>query len=993
MAEHHPRRRGRRRRDRRRESPSGLWGSVGRLLGRGVNNAIEIARFGRLSPADSETFEVRERGAHYRLRHYGSGRETEAGPILLVPPLMLTAEIYDVAPDISAVGALRRAGMDPWVVDFGAPEREEGGMERTLDDHVSAVARAIRRTRELTGRDVHVAGYSQGGMFAYQAAAYLKSEGIASVITFGSPVDIHKNAPYLGSDVASRFLRGVAPLVELPLARIEGLPGELTSLGFKMLTPRKELQQIADFLRNLHDRQALARRESRRKFLGGEGFVAWPGPALRKFFDDFIVHNRLVAGGLVVDGRAVTLGDITCPVLCFLGHRDDFARPPSVRAIRDVAPRAEVHEALLLAGHFGLVVGSTSLRDTWPTVAEWIDWREGRGPEPRLLGATDDEQGDGPWHDEPEELIEIEFDYELVTDEVAATVATAWRRLGDRYRDASDTLHGLRHQLPRLWQLERMTGSTRVSPSLALARQAAKNGEDTFFLWKGRAFSYRQANERVDAVVAGLISLGITPGDRVAVLMGVRPSHLSVVTALGRLGAVPLLISPVLSDDAIAETLAAEPVRAIVVDPESLPRIDAEVDASVFVLGGAHDDRAFPAGIVDMEAIDPSGVTLPAWYRPDPGLARDLAMIMARPGLRGASKLSRISNGRWAFSALGVSSAATLTPEDTVYCCLPLHHPSGIMVSVGGALVSGARLALSARFDADALWREARLYGATVVFYTGEMGRRLLERPVTPGERRHAVRLFAGSGMRADVWARLEERFGVGVLELYASTERNLVLANASGKKRGALGRPLPGSAEIALVSYDFEAEALERLGSSGPLRRADVDAPGVVLARVGAHVGGDDVLTDAFVPGDRWLVTGDVLRRDAAGDYWFVDRLSNMVRTPAGPVATPNVEDALYALDEVMVAVAYGATPEGADAEVVVASVTSSEPLDPARVTEKVTTMLEPHERPLVVRRVTAIAMTEGFRPIRARARDGGLDADDAIQTLTWSSARARYG
>lgn len=957
-----------------------------------MNNALEIARFGRLSPADSEAFDVAERGAHFRLRHYGRVGEPEAGPVLLIPPLMLTAEIYDVAPDISAVGALRRAGMDPWVVDFGAPEREEGGMDRTLDDHVAAVARAIRRTRELTGRDVHVAGYSQGGMFAYQAAAYLRSEGIASVITFGSPVDIHKNAPYLGSDVAGRFIRGVAPLIEVPLDRIEGLPGALTSLGFKMLTPRKELQQIADFIRNLHDRQALARRESRRKFLGGEGFVSWPGPALRKFFDDFIVHNRLVAGGLVVDGRTVTLSDITCPILCFVGHRDDFARPPSVRAIRDVAPRAEVHEALLAAGHFGLVVGSTSLRDTWPTVAEWITWREGRGPEPRLLTEPPDDEPDGPWHDEPEELIEIDFDYALVTDEIAATVAAAWKRLGDRYRDASDTLHGLRHQLPRLWQLERMSGTTRVSPSLALSRQAERNGDDTFFLWKGRAFSYGQANERVEAVARGLVSLGITPGDRVAVLMRVRPSHLSIVTALGRIGAVPFLISPALGDDAIGEALASEPVRAIVVDPESLARIDREVDASVFVLGGARDDRDFPEGIVDMETIDPSAMTMPAWYRADPGLARDLAMIMARPGPGGASKLSRISNGRWAFSALGVSSSATLTPEDTVYCCLPLHHPTGIMVSVGGALVSGARLALSAGFDATELWREARLYGATVVFYAGEMGRRLLERPVVAGERRHAVRLFAGSGMRADVWARLEERFGVGVLELYASTERNLVLANASGKKRGALGRPLPGSAEIALVGWDFEVDALERLRPGGPLRRVDVDEPGVVLAKVGDHVSGRDVLTDAFAPGDRWLVTGDVLRRDAAGDYWFVDRLANMVRTAAGPVATPQIEDALYALTEVRLAVAYGATPHGSSTEVVVASVTSAEPLDAERVTEKLTTMLEPHARPLVVRRVASIAMTEGFRPIKARARDHGLEEGDALQTLTWSPTRRRY-
>jgi putative long chain acyl-CoA synthase len=962
---------------------SGTLLSLSRRLRRGVENVVEIARFGRLSPADSEPFTIRDRGEHHRLRHYGplEGRP-DVAPLLLVPPLMLTAEIYDVAPDLSAVGLLRRAGMDPWVVDFGAPEDEEGGMARTLDDHVRSVASALARTRELTGRDVHVAGYSQGGMFAYEAAALAHSEGIASVITFGSPVDIHKNLPNVGSDVARRLLRAVAPVVEMPLDRIEGLPGALTSLGFKMLTPRKELQQVADFVRKLHDRQALAKRESRRRFLGGEGFVSWPGPALRRFFDDFIVHNRLVSGGLVIDGRTVTLRDIRCPVLYFLGHRDDFARPPAVRAILAAAPNAECHEIVLRAGHFGLVVGSTSLRDTWPAVAEWIRWRDDDGPEPRLLKETAE---DGPWHDEPEELFEVDLDVELVTDELSETIKTGWRRLGDAYRDASDTIHGLRHQLPRLWQLERMTGATRVSPSLSLARQARRIGEDTFFLWKGRAFSYREANERVDRVVRGLVTSGVRAGDRVGVLMGVRPSHLSLVTALGRLGAVAMLLSPELTPDALAEALRDETLVALATDPEHLARGCDAFDGAVLLLGGAHDDRKVGDRVVDMERIEPATVTLPGWYRPDPGVARDLALIVARPGPGERPKLSRISNGRWAFSALGVSSAATLTPEDTVYCCLPLHHPSGIMVSVGGALVSGARLALSPRFDPETLWDDARLYGATVVFYAGEMSRALVDAPPKHGERRHPVRLFAGSGMRKDVWERLHERFGVGVLEFYASTERNLVLANASGEKLGALGRRLPGSTDIALVSYDFEREQLRQLG--GRLRRSDVDEPGVVLARVAEHVDGANVLRDVFTSGDRWLVTPDVLRRDRDGDYWFVDRLANMVRTAAGAVATPKVEDALMVLPEVTLAVAYGMPTE--HGQQVVAVLQSNRPLDPARITRQVDAALQRHERPVIIRRVTQVRMTEGFRPIKTELRNEAPGAGDVLQEWAWIGDR----
>jgi putative long chain acyl-CoA synthase len=61
---------------------------------------------------------------------------------------------------------------------------------------VLAVSDAIDRVRELTGRDVHLGGYSQGGMFCYQAAAYRRSEGLSSLITFGSPVDTRLAMPF-----------------------------------------------------------------------------------------------------------------------------------------------------------------------------------------------------------------------------------------------------------------------------------------------------------------------------------------------------------------------------------------------------------------------------------------------------------------------------------------------------------------------------------------------------------------------------------------------------------------------------------------------------------------------------------------------------------------------------------------------------------------------------------------------------------------------------
>ena len=229
---------------------------------------------------------------------------------------MVASEVYDISPELSSVQQMMQAGLDVWLTDFGAPERQEGGMNRTLDDHIRAISQSIDDIMLATGKDVHLLGYSQGGMFCYQVAAYRASRGIASLITFGSPVDIRRNLP-VSSPITERIIDVTRSVLKKPLEAIDGLPGFITATGFKLLSVRKEVQQLTDFVASLHDREKLAARESRRRFLGGEGFVAWPGPAFRTFIDEFIVGNRMASGGFVIEGRTL---------FCGLQRRDRQAR-------------------------------------------------------------------------------------------------------------------------------------------------------------------------------------------------------------------------------------------------------------------------------------------------------------------------------------------------------------------------------------------------------------------------------------------------------------------------------------------------------------------------------------------------------------------------------------------------------------------------------------------------------------------------------------------
>ncbi|HSS00127.1 MAG TPA: AMP-binding protein, partial [Kofleriaceae bacterium] len=498
------------------------------------------------------------------------------------------------------------------------------------------------------------------------------------------------------------------------------------------------------------------------------------------------------------------------------------------------------------------------------------------------------------------------------------------------------------------------------------------------------------------------------------------------VAALSRIGAVAVLLSPATPDELLARALELGEAAILVVDPDAAARARVALTGTILVLGGAGEvpwqpgeRRVLPGGVVDLEAIDPEAVVLPAWYRPDPGRARDLAMVFVSSGKHEPPRAVRITHRRWAFSALGAAAAATLTTRDTVYCCLPLHHPSGTLVATGSALISGARLALASRrptagtaaappgardlfdlpegFVADTFWDEVRRYGVTVVYYAGEMCRRLVDAAPVLGEANHPVRLFAGSGMRRDVWRRVVDRFGpVGVLEMYASTEASMVLANARGKKLGSVGRPLPGSPDVAIAAWSASDDAFVRDGA-GHLVHARLDEPGMLVARLSetaelAHIDPKRLLRDAFTPGDRWFVTGDFFRVDAEGDYWFVDRQRQMIPTRHGLVASTRIEDALYEAPGVALCAA-SSRPEPGDAAhrfpVAALQLRPGAALDLDALSRAVTGLPE-YARPRRLRIVDSLAVTDGFRPIKPALDE--LDLADGPSVLAWDARTQRW-
>lgn len=950
-----------------------------------LQNGLEVARFGGLGERQPSPYDVVDDAAHHRLRHYYPDAGNGGPPALLIPPLMMTSEVWDVAPESSAVTSLYNEGADPWVVDFGSPEQEEGGLERTLTDHVVAVSESIDAVRKATGRDVHVMGYSQGGMFAYQAGAYRRSEGMASIVTFGSPVDLHNQLPFdlpaeTIADLLERFGKIQADL--LP----EGIPSWATKLGFQLMDPINTVRQRIDFAMKLYDREALAPREGMRRFLESEAWIAFPGPALAEVMAQLVAHNRMLRGGFVIDGQTVTLADLTCPILAIVGESDSIAPPPSVRAIRVAAPNADSYQIKVPAGHFGLVVGSRSAEITWPSVTEWLDWSEEEGPLPSLARPLEDPALRKRDSTPTSALDGLRRQAELAVTLGRDMLGDASDLVGDRFGFLGRISNVIGPQIPRMMRLSNLRSETPTSLGRALEERAKEAPDDTFFLFEGRAHSYQAANERVDNIVRGFLECGVRQGQHVGVFMETRPSAVAATVALSRLGAVAVLLRP---DLPIESQLALAPVDHLLTDPERGVAAREAYGKEVLVLGGGGDARTLAEGLRDMEAIDPDEVEVPEGHRPNPGTAGELALILITGDAERQGK-SRITNRRWATSAYGTATACALTPSDTVYCCSPTHHATGIMVCVSGALVSGARLAMTTDFEPEVFWQEVRRYGVNVVFYTGAWCHTLVNAPETRAEHHHPIRLFAGSGMPKGVWKRVMDRFApVQVVEFFASTEGNAVLVNLTGKKAGSVGRQLPGGADLGVATWDLAKRRRVEL-ESGFAQKAKAGEVGLLLSRVDPERGEVEArpLRGVFEPGDAWLDTGDLVRFDNDGDYWLVDAKGDVIPGKDGPITTVTVEDVLTTeLPFVDLAAVYGVPAPEPGVQIPVAAITlrPGEKVDPQALREVVEHRLHPPSRPQVIRILPELPLTSGHRIRKRLLREAGLGSSKAKGERLW--------
>ena len=477
------------------------------------------------------------------------------------------------------------------------------------------------------------------------------------------------------------------------------------------------------------------------------------------------------------------------------------------------------------------------------------------------------------------------------------------------------------------------------------------------------------------------IGEGIRDGDVVCLMMGNCAEYLAIWLGITRIGGTVALINTHLTGEALAHSLRIVAPKHVVLGSEFVAAVGSVRNrlpsgARIWVRGPSAGDAA----PLDAAVGTHSGEPLEEGSFAPPSLD-SRALYIYTSGTTGLPKAANVSHYRlmqWSYWFAGLLDTQ---PIDRMFNCLPLYHSVGGIVATGATLVGGGAVVIRPRFTASGFWRDVRDERCTLFQYIGELCRYLTNSPPTDGERAHQLRIACGNGLRPEVWRVFQQRFGIPrILEYYASTEGNFSLYNCEGEP-GAIGR-IPGflahRLPIAIVRHDAESGEPVR-NSEGFCERCATDEPGEAIgripagsdARVGAFEGYADaaatsqkVLRNVFERGDAWYRTGDLMRRDQRGFFYFVDRVGDTYRWKGENVSTAEVWTAIADSRGVVEGVVYGVAVPGSDGRAGMTALVVTDEFELAALYRDVAERLPEYARPVFVRLLSSLELTATFKP-----------------------------
>ena len=571
------------------------------------------------------------------------------------------------------------------------------------------------------------------------------------------------------------------------------------------------------------------------------------------------------------------------------------------------------------------------------------------------------------------------------------------KALLDRIKSEVAYIRGLRRGLARTTPVGRNPRRTFCDLADELAVQY---GDRVALISDGETFSYRVWNERANRYARWARAQGLVKGDVVALFMPNRPEYLSIWLGLARAGVIAALVNTNVSGASLAHCVNIAAAKALIVDAalaRQLASAQAQLAQPLPILShgaGAAGEaaRAWPRIDEAVEAFS----DLP--LEPGERIALtidDGALYVYTSGTTGMPKAARITHSRLLRMVHGFSAAMDAKHSDRMYQCLPMYHANGGILAPGAMLTVGGSCVIRERFSPGEFWTDVIHHDCTMFVYVGELCRYLLNAPPGPDDKAHRIRLCFGNGLRPDIFTAFQERFGIPrILEFYAASEGNVVLFNLDSHP-GAVGR-IPVWARrrfpFRIVAFDVENNTEKRNaqgrcvecgpGEVGEAIGEILDDPTKPASRFDGYADAAatkaKILRDVFREGDAWFRTGDLLRRDAAGYYYFIDRIGDTFRWKGENVSTAEVAEALAAFPGVREANVYGVRAPGHEGRAGMAAlvVEAGEDFDLPGLRAHIASRLPAYARPVFLRFTRSLDMTGTFKQKKTELVAEGFDA-----------------
>ena len=536
---------------------------------------------------------------------------------------------------------------------------------------------------------------------------------------------------------------------------------------------------------------------------------------------------------------------------------------------------------------------------------------------------------------------------------------------------------------------------------------AARMGDAPALLSDGENLTYRGLHERANQYARWALDQGLAKGDVVCLLMSNCPEYFAVWLGITSVGVVVSLLNTNLAGNSLAHSIRIVQPKLIIASAEFVATVASVLPRLEIVpLTWTHgsNDAQFPR--IDHRLAGYSSQPLSKDDRRSTSID-DLALYIYTSGTTGLPKAAKVSHARimqWSHWFAGMMDVA---PTDRMYNCLPMYHSVGGVQVLGAMLAAGGSVVIREKFSASQFWNDIVRWDCTLFQYIGELCRYLLHTEPSSSETQHRIRLACGNGLAAEIWDAFKDRFRIPqILEFYAATEGSVSLFNVQGKG-GAIGHIPPYLTHRfspALVAIDVETGEPVR-NQNGFCIACAPNQAGEALGKVAndpsslgtrfegytsAEASEKKILRNVLASGDAWFRTGDLLRKDEKGYYYFVDRIGDTFRRKGENVATSEVAEAICEYLGVRHANVYGVAVPGTEGRVGMAALVGDRDLDLAGLRLHLARCLPSYARPVFLRLRSDVDLTGTFKYSKTELIRQGYDPGASSDALFFDSAEA---